>query len=111
MQSTIVLSNPSEISAERDRGRLRQGVTKYVLVSLALVIPLTVGLISFSDPIADVLFNRGAFGEADTKAVAVVRACSVLQLPVATALAIATRLVASLRASPVCYSDGYVVPV
>jgi len=45
------------------------------------------------------LFHRGAFGEADTKAVAVVQACSLLQLPVATAFAIVTRLVASLRAN------------
>jgi putative peptidoglycan lipid II flippase len=99
--STIILPSLSEISAERDWGRLRRSVTKCVLVSLAVVIPVTVGLISFSEPIAHLLFHRGAFGEADTKAVADVQACSLLQLPVATALAIATRLVASLKANQV----------
>jgi putative peptidoglycan lipid II flippase len=99
--STIILPSLSEISAERDWDRLRRSVTKYVLMSLAVVIPVTVGLISLSEPIAHLLFHRGAFGEADTKAVAVVQMCSLLQLPVATALAIVTRLVASLKANQV----------
>jgi putative peptidoglycan lipid II flippase len=99
--STIILPSLSEISAGRDWGRLRRSVARYVLVSLAIVIPVTVGLISFSEPIARLLFHRGAFGEADTKAVAVVQACSLLQLPIATVLAIATRLVASLKANQV----------
>ncbi|HYZ87558.1 MAG TPA: lipid II flippase MurJ [Bryobacteraceae bacterium] len=99
--STIILPSFSEISAERDWGSLRRSVIKYVLGSLAVVIPVTVGLISFSEPVAHLLFHRGAFGEADTKAVAVVQACSLLQLPVATALVIVTRLVASLKANQI----------
>jgi putative peptidoglycan lipid II flippase len=110
--STIILPRLSEVSAERDWGRLRRSVIKYVLVSLAVVIPITVGLISFSEPIAHLLFHRGAFGEADTKPVAVVQACSLLQLPVATALVIVTRLVASLKANQLllpCSVFGIVV--
>ena len=99
--STIILPSLSEISAERDWDRLRRSVTRYVLVSLAVVIPVTVGLIPFSEPIAHLLFYRGAFGEADTKAVAFVQACSLSQLPVATALAIVTRLVASLKVNQI----------
>jgi putative peptidoglycan lipid II flippase len=99
--STIILPSLSEISAERDWGRLRRSVTKYVLVSLAVVIPVTVALIPFSERIAHLLFYRGAFGEADIKAVSVVQACSLLQVPVATALAIVTRLVASLKVNQI----------
>ena len=98
---TIILPRLSEISAERDWGRLRRSVSKYVLVSLAVVIPVTVLLSSFSGPIAHLLFGRGVFGEADTKAVAVVQSCSLLQLPVATTFAIFTRLVASLKANQI----------
>jgi putative peptidoglycan lipid II flippase len=99
--STIILPSLSEISAERDWGRLWRSASKYVLVSLAVVIPVTVGLIPFSEPIAHLLFHRGAFGEADAKAVAVVQACSLLQLPVATALTIVSRLVASLKVNEI----------
>ena len=99
--STVILPSLSEISAERDWRRLRRSVFKYVLLCLAVVIPVTVGLIPFSEPITRLLFHRGAFGEADTKAVAVVQACSLLQLPVATVLTIVTRLVASLKVNQI----------
>ena len=58
---------------------------------------MTATLIYFSEPLVRVFFERGAFTAVDTKAVALVQAFSLLQIPFSVLLALLVRVVSSLK--------------
>jgi putative peptidoglycan lipid II flippase len=89
-----MLSNPSE---------LRRKLRRYSLMILALVLPLTAGLMYFSEPIIRLVFQKGAFSEAATVLVSSVQRASLLQLPIAVLLSLEIRLTSALKANRLLY--------
>lgn len=97
--STAILPRFSKMTALDDWSGLRHAIKRYALLSLALSIPATALCMYFSEPIVKVIFERGAFRMADTQLVARVQFWSLLLVPVSMLLALAVRLVSSLKAN------------
>lgn len=95
--STAILPRFSRLTAVADWKGLRALMTRYVLLSLALSIPVTIVCMYFSAPIVRIIFQRGAFKVADTLLVARVQFWSLLLVPVSMLLALVVRLVSSLK--------------
>ncbi len=82
---------------------LRRTLRTYGLAILAVVLPVTAGLIYFSEPIIRILFQKGAFSESVTQLVSVVQRASLLQLPITVLLALEIRLTSALKANHLLY--------
>lgn len=95
--STAVLPRFSRLTAMADWGALRGSMKRFALWSLALSIPVTAFCMAFSEPIARIIFQRGAFVAAHTQLVARVQFWSLPLAPVSMVLALVVRLVASLK--------------
>lgn len=94
------------ISARAGAGQphlLRAQLRGYSLVILAAVLPVTAGLIYFSEPIIRIVFQKGAFSQAATHLVAMVQMASLLQLPIAVLLALEIRISSALKANRLLY--------
>jgi putative peptidoglycan lipid II flippase len=85
-----VLPTLSRQSAAADESAFRQTLAMGIKVLLLLVTPATVGLATLAAPITAALFERGAFGAADTHATAQALWCYLPGLP---AIAIAQLLI------------------
>ncbi|MBI5855999.1 MAG: virulence factor MviN [Nitrospirae bacterium] len=95
---TAVLPHFSKmVSGENWRG-LRRTLMTYVRLLLSITLPLMLALIYFSDPIVKILFQRGAFTEANTQFVGLVQAMYLLQVPAYVLSALLTRLISALKA-------------
>jgi putative peptidoglycan lipid II flippase len=99
--STALFPRLSAMSARAEWRRLRSMLRGYLLLGAAVTVPAACALAWFSEPIARVVFERGAFVSRDTRVVAAVQAFSFLQLPLSVGLALLMRAVASLRANAV----------
>jgi putative peptidoglycan lipid II flippase len=78
---------------------VRHTLITYARLIVLITLPLTVGLIYFSEPIVRLLFQRGAFTEADTQLVAWVQALHLLQVPVVVLGILIVRLISALKAN------------
>jgi len=94
-----ILPMLARLAAARDWKQLRRTVLRCCAAATALAVPLTVGLVAASSMIVHILFERGAFGSDSARLVAQVQGFSLLQLPFAFLLAIATRLTSALSAN------------
>jgi putative peptidoglycan lipid II flippase len=99
--STALFPRLSAMSARGEWRDLGSMLRRYLLLGAVLTVPVACALAWLSEPIARVVFERGAFVPRDTRVVAAVQAFSFLQLPIAVALALLLRAVASLRANVV----------
>jgi putative peptidoglycan lipid II flippase len=99
--STALFPRFSAMSARGEWRRLRRLLGGYLLLAAGLTVPAALALAWFSQPIARIAFQRGAFTAGDTRVVAIVQAFSFLQLPLAVMLALLIRAIASLRANTV----------
>lgn len=97
--STAVLPHFSRMVAVTDWEGLRHTLLTYSRLLLMVTLPLTVGLIYFSEPVVALLFQRGAFTEADTHLVGQVQAMYLLQVPVYVLIMLYARLIAALKAT------------
>jgi putative peptidoglycan lipid II flippase len=79
--STAVLPHFSRMAALQNWQGIRHTLNTYLRLILLVTIPLTLLLILISEPLAGLIFERGAFTAADTKLVGRVQACYLLQLP------------------------------
>jgi putative peptidoglycan lipid II flippase len=79
--STAALPYFSKMAAEKDWSGCRYTLKKYSLLILMGTMPLTLALMVFSMPLVRLLFQRGAFGFADTQLVSRVQICYSLQIP------------------------------
>jgi putative peptidoglycan lipid II flippase len=95
--STAILPRFSKLTAGADWPALRSAVRRYALGSLALSIPLTAACMALSEPIARIIFQRGAFTAADTHLVARVQFWSLPAAPISMLLALVVRLISSLK--------------
>ena len=97
--SVTILPRFSHMVAARDWGRLKQSLWRILLGSLVAAGAIAVLLITLSTPIVRLTLQRGAFTAADTRAVASVQACSLLQLPFIVGIAILMRVLSALKAN------------
>jgi putative peptidoglycan lipid II flippase len=95
--STALFPRLSAMAARAEWRGLRSMLGRYLLLAAVVTVPLACALAWFSEPIARIVFERGAFVPRDTQVVAAVQAFSFLQLPLTVALALLLRAVASLR--------------
>jgi len=95
--STAVLPHFSRMVTMTDWHGLRHTLLTYSRLLLMVTLPLTFGLIYFSEPVVAVLFQRGAFTEADTHLVGQVQAMYLLQVPVYVLIMLYVRLIAALK--------------
>jgi len=99
--STAVLPHFSRLVAVADWDGLRRTIAVYTRLLFMITIPITAALIYFSEPVVAILFQRGAFTEADTSTVAPVQAMYLLQVPVYVVGMLFVRLVTALKANHV----------
>ena len=96
---TAVLPYFSRMAAVNDWPGIQHTFKSYArLILLASVIP-TLLLIYLSEPLAALMFQRGAFTSADTHLVAHVQSFSLLQVPVYMLVVLVVRLLSSLKAN------------
>ena len=97
--STAVLPHFSRMVATGDWENVRHTLFTYTRLLILITLPLTLGLVYFSEPLVRLLFQRGAFVEADTKLVAWVQAVYLLQVPVFVLGMLYVRLISALKAN------------
>jgi len=71
----------SRLASNGDWVRMSRTIRLYALALLALTIPATLAVIGLSEPIARLLYERGAFSRADTLLVARIQALYLVQIP------------------------------
>ncbi|TKB66376.1 MAG: murein biosynthesis integral membrane protein MurJ, partial [Nitrospira sp.] len=97
--STAVLPYFSEMVAAGQWKEIRHTLLTYARLIAAVTIPLTVILVAFSEPIVELLFQRGAFTDAHTRQVAWVQSLALLQIAPFALGILAVRLLSSLKAN------------
>ncbi len=97
--STAVFPQFSRMVAVGDWTGVRHTLIVYARLIVLITLPLTLLLIYFSEPLVHVLFQRGAFTEADTQLVTWVQDLYLLQIPVFVLSMLAVRLISALQAN------------
>jgi putative peptidoglycan lipid II flippase len=97
--STAVLPHFSRMVAVGDWTGVRHTLIVYARLIVLITLPLTLMLIYFSEPVVRILFQRGAFTEADTQLVAWVQDLYLLQIPVFVLGMLVVRLISALQAN------------
>ena len=97
--STAFLPHFSHLVAVADWPGLRRAIETYSRLLFAVAIPVTAALAYFSEPLIAVLFQRGAFTDADTHLVAPVQIMYLLQVPVYIVGMLFVRLMSALKAN------------
>ncbi len=99
--ATAVLPHFSLMVARRDWPAIRRTIRVYVRLILLTAVPATLILILLSKAIVRVLFERGAFTEADTFLVARIQALYLLQVPFVMVGMLFVRVASSLQRNQV----------
>ena len=94
---TVILPWLSRLHARGDGAQIRKTLIRYILISLAVTIPLTAILMVWSKGLIEILFQRGAFTISDTGSVARVQEFALLRVPLSVLLALLLPTVASLQ--------------
>jgi putative peptidoglycan lipid II flippase len=97
--STAVLPYFSEMVAAGQWNEVRHTLRTYTRLIAVITIPLTVILVVFSEPIVELLFQRGAFTDVHTREVAWVQSLALLQIAPFALGVLAVRLLSSLKAN------------
>ena len=95
--STAVIPYFSKMVAREDWANVRHTLKQYLGLIFALTIPLTGLIILFSEPIVQLLLQRGSFTANDTRLVAQIQACYALQIPFYIATILVVRLISAMR--------------
>ena len=96
---TAIFPRLSQFSAAGRWTEFRGAIRTFAWLSAAVTLPLTLVLILASEQIARVMFERGAFTSADTRAVAFVQAMSLVQIPFSVLLMLLMRATSSIQAN------------
>jgi putative peptidoglycan lipid II flippase len=97
--ATALLPHISALVSSGQFGKLRSLLRSYAALTLAVTVPITVLLISASDAITKLLFERGSFVAEDSSLVADVQAAYALQIPFFSLGIIAVRLISAMQAN------------
>ncbi|MBZ5611412.1 MAG: hypothetical protein LAP38_24380 [Acidobacteriia bacterium] len=100
---TAVLPHMSSAAARAEPDAGRRSLRTYVLYIAALIVPATIALMYFSEPIVRILFEQGAFSQEATHLVAAVQRASLLQLPLTVLLSLEIRLTSAWKANRLLY--------
>ncbi len=95
--STAVIPYFSKMVAREDWTTLRHTLKHYLGLIFAFTIPLTGLIILFSEPIVQLLLQRGSFTANDTHLVAQIQACYAFQIPFYIASILVVRLISAMR--------------
>lgn len=97
--STAVLPYFSRMVTAQDWRGVQHTLATYARLILLITLPLTLLLIYCSEPLVRLVFQRGAFTEADTHLVAGVQSLYLLQVPLCVLGILAVRLISALHAN------------
>lgn len=95
--STAVIPYFSEMVADRNWLGVRDTMKRYLWLVVITTVPVTVVLFLFSQPIIEVLLQRGSFTAQDTHIVAQIQAMYALQLPFYVGGIFVVRLISSMQ--------------
>lgn len=95
--STVIIPYFSKMIAADDWRGVRHTFQTYLRLIFWVTVPITVLLIMFSEPLVQVLFQRGAFTSDETHTVGAVLATFALQIPFHVAAVFIVQLLISLR--------------
>ncbi len=97
--STAVLPHFSQMVAIGSWSSVRHTLVIYARLIVLITLPIALVLIYFSEPLVRLVFQRGAFTEADTQLVAWVQDLYLLQVPVVVLGILIVRLISALQAN------------
>lgn len=95
--STAALPYFSQMTARQDWEGCRHTLKTYGRVIALASVPITLGLVFFSEPLVRVLFERGAFTAQDTKVVTGVQALLSLEIPFYLLGIMGVRVISALK--------------
>ncbi|HEY6252526.1 MAG TPA: lipid II flippase MurJ [Candidatus Angelobacter sp.] len=95
--ATAVLPYFSQMTARKDWSGCRRTLKVYSLLILLVTIPITLVLVAGSPLLTRLLYQRGAFTQADTTVVSGVQICFAFMIPVYTWCALLVRFISSLH--------------
>jgi putative peptidoglycan lipid II flippase len=96
---TALMPHFSRMTAEKDWVQARYTLKRFLQLSLGLTIPVTVIILLLAEPITSLVFQRGAFGQADVTVVSVLLFYLAWQFPFYVANTMISRLLESLQAN------------
>ncbi len=99
--TTAVLPYFSQMVAKNDWSACRHTLKTYSRLILLVTVPITLSLVLFAHPLIRLMFQRGAFGAADTNVVSRVLACLSLQIPFYILGSMGVRMVSALKRNKV----------
>ncbi|MBD2773232.1 murein biosynthesis integral membrane protein MurJ [Iningainema tapete] len=106
--STAVMPYFAKMVGHQDWQSIRHTLKRYMGLVFAITVPLTVLLVVFSEPIIQILFQRGSFTANDTQLVAQIQSCLALQIPFYVANILVVRLISSLQFNQILmWVSGY----
>lgn len=97
--STAVLPHFSQMVATANWTELRRTLSTYVRLMILVGLPATLLCLYFSDLIVALLFQRGAFTEADTRLVSRVQMAYLLHVPLYIVAILFVKLISALQAN------------
>ena len=100
---TAVLPYVSKTVADKDWSGLQHTLKKYTILILQLSIPCTILIFIYSEPIIQLIFQRGAFTESDTQLVGQVQAMYILQVPFYMLSILKVRLISSIKYNQILF--------
>lgn len=98
---TAVLPYASKMVAQQDWISVHHTLNRYLWLIFICTIPITLGLIVFSEPIVRIIFQRGMFTTEDTQIVARIQAAYSLQIPFYVTGILVVRLISSIQANTI----------
>ncbi len=99
--STAVLPYFSKMVAHQDWVGIRRTLKNYLLLIMIASLPLAGILVVFSEPIVSFLFQRGSFTVSDTRLVAQIQTCYILQIPFYLGCTLLVRLISSINSNQI----------
>ena len=96
---TAALPYFSKMISNREWGAVSSTLKTYLRLIFLTTVPLTLVLVYFSEELVRLLFERGAFGKADTHLVGQVQRFFLLQVPFYIACIFIVRLISALKAN------------
>ena len=99
--STAVIPYFSKMVADGDWAGVRGTMKRYLWLVFLTTVPMTVFFFLFSQPIVEILLQRGSFTAASTHVVAQIQACYALQMPFYVAGILVVRVISSMQMNQV----------
>jgi putative peptidoglycan lipid II flippase len=100
---TAVIPYFSKMIAADNWRDLQGTVHKYLGLVFMITIPLSIGLIVFSEPITRLMFERGSFNASDTQTVASIQNFYALQIPFYLGNILMVRIINSLNKNQILF--------